>query len=184
MEDKQIVELFFCRDEDAIRETDAKYGIKLLRTAMKILVSCEDAEECKNDTYLKAWNAIPPSSPTFLFAYLAKICRRLSLNRIDWQNAKKRGAEVISLTDELIACIPADNADVTWNDEETGQLISRFLEQQPKEKRQMFVRRYWYMDSNPEIAKRFGRSVTSVETELFRMRKKLKNYLEKEGIWL
>lgn len=184
MEDERIIELFMIRNEAAIAETDSKYGSKLFRVAMKILSSYEDAEENRNDTYLKAWNAIPPSRPSFLFAYLAKICRRLALNRIDWQRAKKRGAEVISLTEELIACIPASGDDVMLDDEEIGTLISTFLKQQPKEKRQMFVRRYWYMDSNPEIAKRYGRSITSVETELYRMRKKLKVYLEQEGVRL
>ena len=106
MEDMQIITLFLARNEDAIRHTDDTYGRRLYHLADGILRSGQDAEESVSDTYLKAWNTIPPRRPQHLFAYLAKICRNFSLDRLDWKNAVKRKAEVVSLTQEMELCIP------------------------------------------------------------------------------
>ena len=106
MNDEQIIQLFFTRNEDAIRQTDGRYGAKLIRLSENIVGSREDAQECVNDTYLKAWNTIPPTKPIHFFAYLAKICRHLAFDRLDWNNAAKRKAEVVALTQEMEECIP------------------------------------------------------------------------------
>lgn len=98
MEDSKIIELFFARNEDAIRHTDNTYGRRLFTLAERIVRNDQDAEESVSDTYLRAWNTIPPQKPQYLFGYLAKICRNFALNRLDWRNAAKRKAEVVSLT--------------------------------------------------------------------------------------
>ena len=106
MNDEQIIQLFFTRNEDAIRQTDDRYGAKLTRLSENIVGSREDAQECVNDTYFKAWDTIPPTKPVHFFAYLAKICRHLAFDRLDWNNAAKRKAEVVALTQEMEECIP------------------------------------------------------------------------------
>ncbi len=184
MEDKQIVELYLQRNENAIYETDLRYGIRLHNLANSILENYEDAQECRNDTYLKAWTSIPPARPVFLFAYLAKICRNLALDRLEWKQAKKRNMQVISLTEELEACLASPDDEKSMTDQEISTVVSHFLWKLPKKKRQIFVSRYWHMQTNSMIAKRFGMSETAVETELYRIRKKLKAYLEKDGMYL
>lgn len=110
LEDEKILALYWARDTAAIQETGVKYGERLLRLSGRMLPAREDAEECVNDTYLGAWNAIPPTRPAHFFAFLAKLCRNLACNRLDWLNAAKRRAEVVSLTEELAACVPARTA--------------------------------------------------------------------------
>ena len=177
MEDKDILKLFFERNESALSELERKYGgrLKLLATRM---VSAEDAEECVNDTYLAVWNSVPPNRPEYLFAYAAKICRNLALNKVEQSKAAKRSAVVVELSNELMECIP-DNASAK---EETGlrELIVRFLENQPEEKRKLFLRRYWYGESVKELAQSFGYRESKVKSMLFRMRKQLWNELKKE----
>ncbi len=184
MEDKQIIELYLQRDEDAIYETDLRYGMRLHALAKSILEDNEDAKECRNDTYLKAWTSIPPVRPVFLFAYLAKICRNLALDRLEWREAKKRNMQVVALTEELEICIASPDDEKRITDEEISTVMTLFLRKLPKKKRQMFVRRYWHMQTNRTIASEFGMSESAVETELYRIRKKLKIYLEKERIYL
>lgn len=178
MTDQQIIELYWKRDDDAIRQTDAVYGGKLLSLSDRILRCREDAQECVSDTYLRAWNAIPPTRPARLYAFLAKLCRNCSLNRLEWNNAAKRGAEVVRLTRELEECLPAREP----NDGELTEALNRFLEEQPRESRLIFLRRYWYLDSVADIARRYSISQSKVKTRLHRTRKKLKEFLEGEGI--
>lgn len=183
MEDSKIVELYFERNTEAINQTSIKYGNRLIRLAEKMLGSREDAVECLNDTLLNAWNGIPPNRPKYLFGYLAKICRNIALNRIDWKNAEKRKAEIVELTEELAWCIPAYK-DLAKSHEDLGLVLSEFLKELPYEKRMMFVRRYWYADSVKEIARMCKCSQSKVKTTLFRVREQLREYLEKEGIYI
>lgn len=182
MEDARIIELYWARDEQAIRETDRAYGGKLHRLADRIVQCREDAQECVSDTYLKAWDTIPPTRPQYLFAYLAKICRNFALGRLDWNNAAKRKADVISLTAELELCVPDDRTGSRPEAEELGTVLNRFLADQSKESRMIFLRRYWHGDAIADIAARYGISESKVKTRLHRTRSKLYEYLKKEGI--
>lgn len=182
MEDGQILDLYFQRDEEAIRQTEASYGGKLYNLSYRILWSREDAEESVSDTYLKAWENIPPTRPTFFYAYLAKICRFLSLGKLDWNNAAKRKAEVVELSQELENCIPDASRDAQLASQELGELLNAFLGTLSEENRQLFMRRYWYADSIAELSQRFGLGQSNVKTRLLRTRSALRSFLEKEGI--
>ena len=182
MDDKQIIAMYFNRDEDAIQQTDAVYGVRLFRISDNILRCREDAQECVNDTYLRTWNTIPPTLPTCLFSYLARICRNLSLTRLDWLNAAKRKTEVVSLTQEMEQCIPDSHRDLHLEAMELGRILNAFLKTLPKENQMIFVRRYWFGDSLTEIALRYGISESALVARMHRIRKKLAAYLKKEGI--
>ena len=160
MNDSQIIALYWERNEDAIRETDQVYGPRLFAISDRLLHSRQDAQESVNDTYLETWNTVPPQRPVYFFAYLAKICRNFSLARIQWNTAAKRNAEVIALT----------------------QLLNVFLDSISSENRRIFLRRYWFSDSIQEISDRYHISQSKVKTQLHRTRKKLKDFLEQEGI--
>lgn len=182
MEDSQIIELYWTRSEEAIQETDRAYGRKLHALADKILHNLEDAEENVSDTYMKAWDTIPPRRPDYFFAYLAKICRNFALDRLDWRNAAKRKAEVVTLTQEMELCIPDRSHDRKLEGEEIGRVLDRFLESLSQESRLIFMRRYWFTDSIQDIAARYNISQSKVKTQLYRARAKLRACLEKEGI--
>lgn len=182
MTDSQIIALFWERNEDAIRQTDAAYGRRLYAISDKILRSPQDAEESVSDTYMKAWESIPPQKPNYFFAYLAKICRNCSLSRLQWNSAVKRSAQVVSLTQELESCIPDHSQERKLEGEEIGRLLNLFLESLSRESRLIFMRRYWYSDSVREIAVRYHITESKVKTQLHRTRKKLQQYLAKEGI--
>ena len=182
MTDSQIIALFCERNEDAIKETDRAYGRKLYVISDKILHSAQDAEESVSDTYMKTWETIPPQRPAYFFAYLAKLCRNFSLARIQWQSAAKRSAEIVALTQEMEECIPDHSHERKLEGEEIGQLLNVFLASISLENRLIFLRRYWYADSIQEIAARYRISQSKVKTQLHRTRKKLKLFLEKEGI--
>lgn len=184
MEDKKIIQLYWDRQEQAIRETEAKYGGKLNALAYRIVNTHEDSQECVNDTYFTAWNTMPPQWPEFLFAYLAKICRNASLGRLDWLNAAKRKAEVVTLTREMELCIPDRSQDRHLEGKELGELLNRFLGTISRENRMIFLRRYWFADSIQEIAGRYGMSQSKVKTSLHRTRTKLSAFLAKEGVAL
>lgn len=184
MEDNQILALYLARDEQAIRQTDAAYGRKLHSLADRILNCREDAEESVSDTYLKAWNTIPPQRPQYFFAYLAKICKNFALGKLDWRNAAKRKAEVVSLTQELEVCVPDTRRNAQAEGRELGQLLNDFLRSLSPENRMVFLRRYWYVDTVAEIAQRYEISESAVMTRLSRTRTKLKNYLAQEGMYL
>ena len=182
MEDMQIITLFLARNEDAIRHTDDTYGRRLYHLADGILRSGQDAEESVSDTYLKAWNTIPPRRPQHLFAYLAKICRNFSLDRLDWKNAAKRKAEVVSLTQEMELCIPDTQRERQRDGKELGMLLDAFLRTLTPENRVVFLRRYWYAESISQIAARYSMKENTVKSVLFRTREQLRAFLQKEGI--
>ena len=182
MEDTEIIALFWARNEDAIQETDAAYGRKLNALARNILRSREDAEESVNDTYLETWKAIPPQRPQYFFAFLASICRHLSLNRLDWNMAAKRRAAVVSLTEELERCIPDASREREMRGKELGRILDGFLESLPKDTRLIFLRRYWYVETIAEIAQRYGMTESKVKMQLSRTKEKLRAYLQKEEI--
>lgn len=182
MDDGEIVKLYWQRDEQAITETDKAHGGKLYGLSFRIVGIREDAEESVSDTYMRAWTSIPPQRPTYLFAYLAKICRCLCFDRLDRLNAAKRKADVVTLTAEMESVIPDRSQERDMEDRELGQLLSRFLRTLPEESMVIFMRRYWYMDSIQEIAARCGVGESKVKTQLFRTRNKLRSFLEMEGI--
>ena len=182
MEDAKIIELYFARNEDAIRYTDISYGRRLHRLADNIVKNQEDAEESVSDTYLRAWESIPPQRPNHFFAFLAKICRNLALNKLDWKSAAKRKAEVVSLTEEMSQCIPDCQRDREMEARELGELLDSFLHTLTPENRLIFLRRYWFVDTIGEIALRYGLSESAVQMRLNRTRAKLSAYLAKEGI--
>lgn len=179
MEDNQILSLLFGRNEQGIKELETKYGTRLKHLAMGILPE-EDALECINDTYLAVWNSIPPKRPEFLFAYAAKICRNLALNRLEWEGAAKRNAVVVELSEELSQCIPDPSA--TIDDRELARLIGAFLNTLPEIKRNLFLRRYWYGESIKELAAAFGYRESKVKSILFRLRNQLWKELKKEEL--
>lgn len=182
MEDKMIIDLYFKRDESSIKETDLKYGRYLRSISFNILYNDFDAEECLNDTYLKTWNCIPPTRPVIFSAFLAKINRNISINRYKKKNAEKRGGGQYEAALEEIENIFSLNDTDTSNDNDVAEAINRFLKNIEKEKRIMFVRRYWYFDSISKIAERMGYKESRVATDLFRIREKLKTFLKNEGI--
>ncbi|MBQ3514326.1 MAG: sigma-70 family RNA polymerase sigma factor [Lachnospiraceae bacterium] len=181
MEDEKIVGLLWERKEKGLEELKNKYGKQIERLAERILPK-EDAKECINDTYLAVWNSIPPQRPKFLFAYIARICRNYSYNKVEWNTATKRKAEIVELSTELEQCIP--DLMVSLEQRELGELISNFLRELPDEKKRIFVRRYWYGDSIKELSKSYGYRESKIKSILFRVRNQLKEYLEEEGIFL
>ena len=187
MDDHRILDLFFGRQESAIDETKRKYGQRLHRTAMNILHSNEDAEECVNDTLFQAWEAIPPSRPTSFGAYLAKIARNLSLNK--WaagRTDKRGGGEMSLLLDELEECLPAPGGGPEQVHEAAllQDTINACLYTVETTARVTFVLRYFHGESIREISDRFQMSESKVKSMLFRTRKKLRAHLEKEGVVL
>ena len=183
MEDREILALLFQRDQQAIPALEERYGRRLRTLAQRLLASPEDAEECVSDTYLRAWNTIPPQQPVYLFAYLAAICRNRALNYLERERAGKRRGELVALTQELELCVP----DPRWQREqdarELGEALSRFLAGQEEESRRFFLLRYWYAQSVKEIAQRCGVSQSKVKMALHRTRKKLRIFLQEEGLW-
>lgn len=186
MDDSTIVELYFARDEAAIEETDRKYGKYCSHIAYNILQSAEDAEECVNDTYMRAWNAIPPHRPAQLSTFLGKITRNLSLNKYKGRHAQKRGnGQTAMVLSELEECIGADCRVESLVDEmAVVEVINSFLNQQPRLNRVVFVKRYWHLDSIRDISTALGMNQNRITSMLFRMRKELKLRLESEGITL
>lgn len=182
MEDVKIIALFWERNEQAVKETDAVYGRRLYNLSNHILNNAQDAEESVSDTYMETWKSIPPKCPEFLYAFLASICRHISFNRLDWRKAAKRNAEVVALTQELECCIPDNRQAAEFEGRELRRVLESFLDSLNKESRLIFLRRYLYVDSVAEIAQRYGISQSKVKTQLHRTRAKLYNYLAKEGI--
>lgn len=182
MEDKAIVDLYFLRSESAIEETQKKYGRYCHAIAYNILSCEEDAKECVSDAYVDAWNSIPPQKPENLSTYLGKLTRNASLNRLRDAKAKKRGENAVPLSlDELSECIPCEGGDIVDN-MSLRNAVNTFLRLLPKETRIIFMQRYWYFRPVKEIAREAGITSAGVSMTLSRTRKKLKEYLEKEGI--
>lgn len=184
MKDIDIIKLYFERSEKAISETAEKYGKYLMCIAENILFSNQDSEECINDTYLKAWNSIPPKTPQNFRTYLGKITRNLAINRYNMYSAQKRGGSAVDVIfSELESCIPSEfSVDLVMDERLLISLIEDFLKSQSNMKRNIFLRRYWYCEPISLIAKDFSVSESKVTSILYRMRLKLKEILEKEGI--
>lgn len=182
MDDNKIIELLFARNEAGIKHMDDAYGRRLFILADNIVRNDQDAEESVSDTYLKAWDTIPPQKPAHLFAYLAKICRNFSLKKLDWKAAAKRNAEVVCLTQEMESCIPDTTRSMELESRELGRILDAFLRTLSEDNQMVFLRRYWYVDTISEIAVRYGISESAVQMRLSRTRSKLAAYLKKEGI--
>lgn len=183
MEDSYIVDLYLARDEQAILRSAQKYGKKLKRIADKICGDSQISEECENDTYLKAWNSIPPHEPrTYLFSFLAQITRFLAIDRLKEMTRQKRSAEIVELTKEIEGVIPANTNVVSeFEGKELGRMINTYLKSISEEKRNVFIRRYWFMESVSEISEKYSISESKIKSILFRVRGDLKVWLEKEG---
>ena len=185
MDDAGILALYFARDERAVTETAGKYGGQCYAVSYQILRSHQDAEECVNDTYIRAWNAIPPARPTFLGAFILKITRNLSLSAYKAARAEKRGGgqTVESLTRELTDCVTG-NPEAMLESAELSRALDRFLRTLSQKERCVFLRRYWYADSISEIAQQCRMAPGTVKSSLHRTRAKLKQFLQEEGIFV
>lgn len=183
MDDAKIVELYLQRNEDAITQTAQKYGARLQNISFGIVGERSAAEECENDTYTEAWNSIPPNEPKhYFYAYLCRIIRNISLDRCRKSSALKRKAHISELSLEMEMCIPSpDDCEQRIADMAFADLLNSFLEKLPADKRRIFVRRYFFLDSTKDIATHFSVSESKVKTTLHRVRKEFKNYLIKEG---
>ena len=182
MDDAAIIELYWLRDEGAIEQTRRRYGERLRGISFNILRSREDAEENEFDTYMKTWEAIPPRRPTYFFAFLAKICRNLSLHRLERKSAGKRAAVLVELTEELAQCLPDPAGGAGFEELETADLLNSFLRTLPRESRVIFVLRYGLAESVGDIARRLATSESKVKSSLFRTRNRLRAYLAQEGV--
>ena len=180
MDDKKIIELYFDRDERAIEETKISYGRLIYSVAYDILESKPDSEECENDTYLRTWESIPPTRPNYFSAFLSKISRNLALNRLRDENRRRPlGLELVY--DEIGEAIPDTRGELT-DEIELRDAINDFLKSLDKTKRQIFVKRYFYMREVKTIAREMGMTVGSVKVILHRVRSKLRSFLENRGI--
>lgn len=182
MDDTAIIRLYWERNERAIPATDEKYGSFCQRMAFSVLDSKEDAEECVNDTYHRTWETIPPQRPDSLRAYLGRIVRNLAIDRYRRENAQKRFSKLDVPLTELEDCLPTDNdpeqsAELT----ELTAAVNRYLGSLPKQKRIIFLRRYWFHQRVEDIAKDYGRSISGIYTILNSVRKGLREHLTKEG---
>ncbi|MEY8357152.1 sigma-70 family RNA polymerase sigma factor [Lachnospiraceae bacterium 54-53] len=186
MTDEKIIELYWSRDESALEESSRQYGRYCFSIAHNILKNKEDSDECVNDTWLKAWNAIPPQRPNKLSLFIGRITRNLAFDRFKAQKAQKRcGGEFMLVLEELDECIPSKNGvESAILDEDLNNIINSFLHMLPKRECSIFLARYWYSKPLAEIAQQFSVRENSVKASLFRSRKKLKAYLEKEGVYL
>lgn len=183
MEDSAIVALYWDRDERALQETAQKYGAYCHTIAYNIVKNRQDAEECVNDTYVQAWNAMPPQKPFVLGAFLGRITRNLAINVYRASHAKRRGGGKPDLVLEELKDCTADGPETLAEQAELSRSLDRFLRQLPRKDCCIFVRRYWYMDSLTDIAARYHMAVGSVKSSLHRSRKKLKQHLEQEGVF-
>lgn len=183
MEDKSIIDLYWARSEQAISETEVKYGSYCRSIAYNILKDNEDAEECVNDTYMGAWNSMPPHRPNALQIFLGKITRRLSIDRWRHKNAEKRGGGQLELClDELTECVPAgSNPESAVEFNELQNCYNRFVDALSKDERRVFLLRYWYMEPVSSISGITKFSESKIRSMLYRTRIKLKKHLEKEG---
>ena len=183
MEDQQIVELYWARAEQAIQESEQKYGAFCRAISRNILEREEDAEECVNDTWLRAWNAMPPHRPTLLSAFLGKITRNLAFDRFSYLRAEKRGGgELPAVLEELGECV-SDTGDLEQavDERELARAIDDFLAALPAAKRDVFIRRYWYTEPISAIGRRYGMRDGAVSMTLSRLRRKLRVHLQERG---
>ena len=182
MEDSKIIELYWQRNENAIRQTEIKYGRYCHSIAYNILCSNQDAEECVNDTYVSAWESIPPTRPNRFSAFIGRITRNIALDRYDAAKAKKRDGGVLEPLDELAECIPDPQSEDTSDNSVLAEAINGFLAGLSKRKRIIFMRRYWYCCSIKDIAMDMRMSEINVKVTLMRIRNEFREYLTGKGI--
>lgn len=183
MQDEEIIYLYFSRNEDAINQSSVKYGNMLMSISYNILLSMQDSEECVNDTYVKAWDSIPPQNPNSLAAYLGRIVRNISINRWHKNNSQKRGGGAVILLSELTQCLPSQRSvEAETDGREVVRLIENWLVSLDVYERVLFLRRYWYGYDLETLAKENETTVNKITSRLYRLRKKLKAELEKEGV--
>ena len=183
MDDKSIVDLYFSRNQDAITQTDKKYGRYCYSIAYNILTNKQDAEESVSDTYMTAWSTIPPRRPSVLSTFLGKITRHIAIDRWRERSASKRGGGEVTLAlEELEECIAGhQNLEMEFERKELLRAYVKFLDTLPVTERRVFLCRYWYVDSIDSISEKFGFSQRKVKTMLYRTRKKLRKALWEEG---
>lgn len=185
IDDIRIIELYFERNEQAIKETDIKYGKLCHKLSYNnVLNNRQDSEECVNTTYLEVWNRIPPTRPAKFKAYISIIVRDISIDKLRHLTAKKRSADMVMALDELTEILPDERHAPGRNDEEIGKLLSIFLRKQKEEVQRVFVLKYFYFESNRAIAEKYGFTERKVTNMLARTRNKLKKYLIEEGIYI
>ena len=184
MDDTQIIDLYFSRSESAIEETAGKYGAYLNQIGYNILRSREDTEEVVEDTYFAAWNAIPPAKPDVLKHFLSRITRNLSFNRLDYLTAGRRNSHMVTLLSELEDCIPDQrgNVEEVWETKQIGISLNRFLDTLERTDCRIFLCRYYYTMSIPEISKKYGLTERRIKYRLSVLRRQLRQHLIKEGI--
>ena len=183
MEDTKIIELFWERSENAISEADAKYGKYCYAIAYNILYSEPDSEECVNDTYLRAWNNIPPTRPSKFSAYLGRITRNLAINRVAFHSRQARNGGYTEILDEMHQMLPDESsAPQSTDDIALREAINGFLRSLPTDTRIIFMRRYWYNSPISDIARDYSLPQGTVKSTLSRTRKQFREYLQKEGI--
>lgn len=183
MDDSRIIELFFLRNEDALKETEKKYGNFIHITAFNITGTSEDAQECANDTYLKLWNSIPPEKPVYFKAYVGKLVRNTALSLYRKNKASKRDSSLSVLLSELGDCIPsAVTVEEDFDGKNLSQLISEWLYTLSEENRVLFIRRYWYGDSLKALSEKTGKPADKLASLFFSLRKQLKKELEGKGV--
>ena len=184
IDDIKIIDLYFERNERAIKETDIKYGKLCHKIAYNVLNNRQDSEECVNTTYLEVWNRIPPTRPAKFKAYISIIVRDISIDKLRHLTAKKRSADMVMALDELTEVLPDERHAPGRNDEEIGKLIRIFLRKQKEEVQRVFVLKYFYFESKRAIAEKYGFTERKVTNMLARTRNKLKKYLIEEGIYI
>lgn len=185
MEDTEIINLYFNRLEDAIKETSNKYNNYCTIIARNILGNNEDVEECTNEVYMKMWNSIPPNRPNKLSAYIGKITRNTAIDYVEKYNAQKRNnGQLNIILSELEECVCINTLEDEIDERLLVQYINNFLENLSIQNRKIFIKRYWYAYSIEEIIEEFKMSKSKIKSILFRLRKKLKKYLEMEGVAL
>lgn len=183
MKDQEIIDLYFARSERAVIETATKYGSYLTAIACRILHCEDDAEEVVNDTYHSAWRSIPPKKPEVLKQFLARIARNIAIDRLEYKLAQKRNSDRDILLSEISEALPAQqDVEEAWSERELGEYINQFLFQSDPKSRTIFIARYFYAYSIREISERMGYSQSYIKNSLFRMRKKLKAYLNEKGV--
>lgn len=183
MDDSKIIEMYFARNNSAINETKSKYGKLLYSVSYNILNVREDAEECENDTYMEAWECIPPNNPQVLSAFLSRITRNLSLKKLQLQSAKKRGGNNLALPlDELASVIPDSTDGISQL--ELTEILNTFLRSLKVQERRVFICHYWYCDTIKNISRQFGFTQSKVKMMLSRTKAKLIDYLQKEGVFI
>ncbi|MCD7752836.1 MAG: sigma-70 family RNA polymerase sigma factor [Lachnospiraceae bacterium] len=182
MDDLAIIELYFARDEKAIRETDIKYGRLCFSVAVNVLGNDEDSEECVNDTYLSMWNTIPPTRPNRFAAFICRITRNLSLKRLEYNKAQKRTPTATVSFHEFEDFLPDNTIMSDVDDQEIDKKIGDFLRTKSPVVRTVFIRKYWFFDTVSDIAAKYSFTESKVKSMLYHTRNELREYLRKEGI--